>query len=443
MGSKGIKRALLFMIGIFLVLVGVIVAVNLDMVKQKLGIGSEEQSEEQTEEAENGGQIGEDLSAFVHDETFFDPEVKFKSIEMYTGKKVSMIAAASAGELRLIVTDSVGELVTGVPFTVEVQGIGEFTDKDEDGIICIDNLETGEYRVSMQEQEGYTVPDSVTSIRVPDKTEYKTLDYVEYLIRQESDIDVSAEDTAVNQAKQDADGTENTELQRMGDSARVGMDVSSQNGAIDWDEVSDAGISFAMLRVGYRGASSGALIEDSRFEENISGAIEAGIPVGVYFFTQAENETEAVEEASMVLKLIRQYDVDYPVFLAGGSAGKKARAEKLSGEERTKVYGAFLKTIAAAGYETGVFAQNLWLEEELDAGSLSDYHTWLSEYRDVPSYGAYYSMWQYTSRGNIPGVDTDVSLDLCYLKIDTMINHAGDVQGYSGVINGDTGNVPD
>lgn len=431
------------MIGIFLVLVGVIVAVNLDMVKQKLGIGSEEQSEEQTEEAENGGQIGEDLSAFVHDETFFDPEVKFKSIEMYTGKKVSMIAAASAGELRLIVTDSVGELVTGVPFTVEVQGIGEFKDKDEDGIICIDNLETGEYRVSMQEQEGYTVPDSVTSIRVPDKTEYKTLDYVEYLIRQESDIDVSAEDTAVNQAKQDADGTENTELQRMGDSARVGMDVSSQNGAIDWDEVSDAGISFAMLRVGYRGASSGALIEDSRFEENISGAIEAGIPVGVYFFTQAENETEAVEEASMVLKLIRQYDVDYPVFLAGGSAGKKARAEKLSGEERTEVYGAFLKTIAAAGYETGVFAQNLWLEEELDAGSLSDYHTWLSEYRDVPSYGAYYSMWQYTSQGSIPGVDTDVSLDLCYLKIDTMINHAGDVQGYSGVINGDTGNVPD
>lgn len=443
MGSKGIKRALLSMIGIFLVLVGVIVAVNLDMVKQKLGIGSEEQSEEQTEEAENGGQIGEDLSAFVHDETFFDPEVKFKSIEMYTGKKVSMIAAASAGELRLIVTDSVGELVTGVPFTVEVQGIGEFKDKDEDGIICIDNLETGEYRVSMQEQEGYTVPDSVTSIRVPDKTEYKTLDYVEYLIRQESDIDVSAEDTAVNQAKQDADGTENTELQRMGDSARVGMDVSSQNGAIDWDEVSDAGISFAMLRVGYRGASSGALIEDSRFEENISGAIEAGIPVGVYFFTQAENETEAVEEASMVLKLIRQYDVDYPVFLAGGSAGKKARAEKLSGEERTEVYGAFLKTIAAAGYETGVFAQNLWLEEELDAGSLSDYHTWLSEYRDVPSYGAYYSMWQYTSQGSIPGVDTDVSLDLCYLKIDTMINHAGDVQGYSGVINGDTGNVPD
>ncbi len=444
MGSKGIKRALLAMVGMFLILVLVITATNWDMVKQKLGIAKTQEGDETADgEMENGGQIGDDLSAFVRDETFFDPEVRFKSIEMYAGKKVSMVAASVAGELRILILDSVGQPVTGAKFTVEVQGVGEYTDDDEDGIICIDRLKPGEYSVSMQEMKGYSVPDSVTSIQVTDRTEYKMLDYVEYLIQSEENVDAAAEDTAVNLARENADGTEDTQLKRTDGSARLGLDVSSANGTIDWEQVKNQGIEYAMIRVGYRGAATGALIEDSHFEENIQGAIEAGIPVGVYFFTQAENETEAVEEASMVLKLIRKYDVDYPVFLLGSSAGKKARAEDLRQEERTAAYTAFFKTIAGAGYETGLLAQKDWLEQETDSSSLSDYNIWLSEYSEVPDYGEYYSMWQYTSQGSVEGIDGNVNLDLCYMKIDTSVNHAGNAEGYSGVVNGDTGNVPE
>ena len=132
MGSKGIRRAMLSMIGMFLVLAAVIVFSNLDTVKKKLGIGSAEQTEasEQTPGMEDGGQIGNDLSAFVRDETFFDPEVKFKSIEMYSGKRVAMTAASAAGDLYIFIENSVGELAEGAAFTVELQGVGEYTDED-------------------------------------------------------------------------------------------------------------------------------------------------------------------------------------------------------------------------------------------------------------------------------------------------------------------------
>jgi GH25 family lysozyme M1 (1,4-beta-N-acetylmuramidase) len=178
------------------------------------------------------------------------------------------------------------------------------------------------------------------------------------------------------------------------------------------------------------------------YEENIKGAIEAGIPVGVYFFTQALTEVEAVEEASMVIHLIEDYDVDYPVFLDSESAGGKGRADKLDADERTKIHKAFLETVSAAGYETGIYASKNWLDGKLNMTELSGYRTWLAEYADVPTYDEYYHMWQYTSKGTVDGIDTKVDLDLCYLNIDTSVNHAKGAAGYTGVVSGDSGNVP-
>ena len=161
MDSKSIKRIMLAMIGMFLVLVAVIALANLDMVKQKLGLSVREQAQETaaTEETDaNSGQIGNDLSGFLNDETFFDPEVKFKSIETYSGKSVSLVMSSVAKDLRIMIVDSVGNLVTGAPFTVQIQGMGEYKDTDEDGIIYIDGLRAGEYSVSLVEIEGYIVP---------------------------------------------------------------------------------------------------------------------------------------------------------------------------------------------------------------------------------------------------------------------------------------------
>lgn len=323
-----------------------------------------------------------------------------------------------------------------------VQGAGKYTDSDEDGIIYIDNLRAGEYSVSLEEAEGYRVPNTITSIQVKQEIEYRVLDDIEYLILTEDEIDAEKEDREVKGAEEDADGSENTDLLTAKGNEKIGIDVSKWNKTIDWEDVKDAGVEFAIIRCGYRGASSGALVLDPMYERNIKGAIDADIPVGVYFFTQAVDEVEAVEEASMVISLIENYDVDYPVFLDSESAGGSGRADWLEADERTKVHKAFLETISAAGYETGVYGSRNWLNEQVNMKDLSDYKTWLAEYAEVPQYDAYYHMWQYTSKGTVDGIDTDVDLNLCYMNIDTSINHAKGAAGYSGVIDGDSGNVP-
>ncbi len=448
MDSKRMRRAMACMIVVFVAVFAVIAIVNLDMVKQKLGFAEEEPVQEETstpeEEAETeNGQIGGDLSAFLSDETFFDPEVKFKSIESYSGRNVSLIMSSVSKDLRIMVVDSVGRLVTGADFTVTIQDVGEFTDTDEDGVIYVDGLRSGEYSVSLNEKDGFRVPNTITTIQVRQDIEYRVLDNIEYLMLTEDDIDPAKEDKAVNGAEEDADGTENTALQFDNGSAKLGIDVSKWNQEIDWEAVKDAGVEFAIIRCGYRGASTGALVIDPRYKENIEGAISAGIPVGVYFFTQALDEIEAVEEASMVIRLIEDYDVDYPVFLDSESAGGRGRADGLDSDERTRAHRAFLQTIEAAGYETGVYASRNWLNDRIDMTRLSDYRIWLAEYADAPTYDEhYYHMWQYTSKGTVDGISTNVDLNLCYMNIDTSINHAKGAAGYSGVVNGDIGNVP-
>lgn len=444
MDSKRMRRALVAMVGMFLLLIAVIAFMNLDTVKSKLGLAQEPEQEmaliEETET--DGGQIGNDLSAFLRDETFFDEEPRFKSIETYSGRNVFLMMSSVAKDLRVMVVDSVGRLVTGAPFTIEVQGGGEYTDEDEDGIIYIEGLRAGEYAVSLQELEGFHVPNTVTTIQVRQDIEYRVLDNIEYLMLTEDDIDPSKEDKAVNGAEEDADGSENTQMQFANGSAKLGIDVSKWNQEIDWAAVKEEGVEFAIIRCGYRGASSGALVIDPRYEENIQGAIDAGIPVGVYFFTQALDEVEAVEEASMVIRLIEAYDVDYPVFLDSESAGGNGRADGLTATERTAAHKAFLETVSAAGYETGVYASRNWLYDRINMTDLSEYKTWLAEYAEVPAYEGYYDMWQYTSKGKVNGISTNVDLNLCYMNIDTSINHARGAAGYSGVVNGDSGNVP-
>lgn len=446
MDSRWTKRAMTALILLFFTVFAGLVAANFDAVLGKLGLSGAEavqEDEEAPKEEKPEGQIGSNLSGFLGDETFFDPEVKFKSIESYEGRNVSLIMSSVAKDLRVMVVDSVGRLVTGADFTIELQGIGEYTDSDEDGVIYVDGLRSGEYSVSLQEKDGFRVPNTITTIQVRQDIEYRMIDNIEYLMLTEDDVDAAKEDKAVNSAAQDADGTEESRMLFGQGDAKLGIDVSKWNQEIDWEAVKRAGVEFAIIRCGYRGASTGALVIDPRYEENIEGAIQAGIPVGVYFFTQARDEVEAVEEASMTLRLIEEYDVDYPVFLDSESTGGKGRADELDNETRTKAHRAFLQTIRAAGYETGVYASKNWLKDRLDMTALSDYRIWLAEYAKAPTYDEhYYHMWQYTSKGTVEGIVTDVDLNLCYMNIDTSVNHAKGAAGYSGVVSGNAGNVP-
>lgn len=373
---------------------------------------------EQPTEAVNAGQIGDDLSAFLKDNTFFDEEVN-PILEMARNQenRLSLMVTSVEKDLRIQVVDSQGEPVAGESFFVKLEGLGEYKDLDQDGIIYIGDLDAGEYYVELLPIEGYRVPLNETKVRVKDKVEYLAIDDISILIKTEDEIDAEAEDTKVADALEDADRTEIKNLQASSGNTRVGIDVSKWNGDIDWDRVKNAGVEFAIIRAGYRGSVSGSLVEDPYFEANMRGAAASGIPVGVYFFTQAVNEVEAVEEASAVLRLIQEYQIDYPIFIDTESAGGDGRADGLDVETRTLVCEAFCRTIVNAGYRAGVYGSRNWYNNYLETRRLENYHIWLAEYRSVPIYQGYYQMWQYSSKGKIDGIEGNVDMNISYLGL--------------------------
>ena len=190
-----------------------------------------------------------------------------------------------------------------------------------------------------------------------------------------------------------------------------GIDVSKFQGSIDWNAVKADGITFAIIRCGYRGYGSGALVEDSTYRANIRGAINAGLKVGVYFYSQAINEAEAVEEASMVLSLVGGYSLPLGVYydtesVAGG------RANAISAAERTACAVAFCETIRNAGYRAGVYSYASWFYNALNFANISKYNIWIAQYRDKLSFNYKYNIWQYTSSGSVNGISTRVDMNI-------------------------------
>ncbi len=196
-------------------------------------------------------------------------------------------------------------------------------------------------------------------------------------------------------------------------SGNLGIDVSKFNGNIDWTKVRNSGVTYAIIRSGYRGSTAGALVEDPKFRANIKGASAAGLKVGVYFFTQAVNEVEAVEEASMVLSQVSGYKISYPIFIDVESSG--GRADGLDYATRTKVINAFCQTIRNSGYTAGVYANKTWLQKKFDPGQLGAYKIWLAQYNSTPTYTGRYNLWQYSSKGSVSGISGNVDMNLSYM----------------------------
>ena len=193
-----------------------------------------------------------------------------------------------------------------------------------------------------------------------------------------------------------------------------GIDVSKWQKTIDWNAVANAGIDFAIIRAGNRGSSTGALIEDPYFKENIKGATKAGIKVGVYVYSQAITEAEAIEEASMALSLVKGYRLQLPIyfdteFISGG------RANSLSVSARTAIAKAFCETVRNAGYMPGIYSNYYWLRDNLKMSQLEMYSVWVAHYADKCGYPGRYDMWQYTSKGRVPGINEDVDLNISYV----------------------------
>ena len=196
---------------------------------------------------------------------------------------------------------------------------------------------------------------------------------------------------------------------------RKGIDVSKYQGEIDWAAVKNDGIDYAIIRVGIRGYSEGGILEDEFFRQNIEGAIANGIPVGVYFFTQALNEAEALEEADFVIGMLQGYSLTYPVYLDIEDVKKEnCRTNGLTAGERTQNAKVFLEAVRAAGYQPAIYGNMKTYLLMLDLAELEQYDKWFAGYT-LPIYYPYeYKMLQYSEKGRVAGISGQVDVNICF-----------------------------
>ena len=210
-----------------------------------------------------------------------------------------------------------------------------------------------------------------------------------------------------------------------------GIDVSTHQKGIDWKKVYNAGYRFAFIRVGYRGYTNGSMNEDKYFKANIKGASEAGMKIGLYFFSTAISEKEAVEDAQFVLDRIKGYEVELPiVFDFEGFENKEYRTYGCTKAQRTAFCKAFAETVIKAGYNTMLYGSKGNIRTTYDCDELQ-YPMWIAQYTGgykkiiddeqyFPKMGAYVprvAIWQYTSIGKVDGISGNVDLNKMYIDL--------------------------
>lgn len=436
MDSKGKKIGMLLVLCALLTVAAAVALANYNRLtgKDTRAVAGSQTDSAFNQIIEADGKVhGADLSAFMKDSDFFDADVPNSSSQNTydevdeNGNPVrSLTISASSVErdIRVKIMDDRGDVVSGQAFAVEVADTGVYVDEDEDGIIVISDIKPGEYRLTLNEQQGFQVPASPVNVRVKSIVSYTVIDDIDFFVHAESEVDILKEDTGDKELdSEDEDDSQYTALLDMEEDERanavkLGIDVSKWNGEIDWEIVKAEGVDFAIIRCGYRGSSSGWLIEDPYFYQNLTGAKKAGIKVGLYFFTQATNLVEAVEEASMVVSLLGDTEIDYPVFIDTEGAGGNGRADNLDPATRTAVVNAFCQTIQNAGLDAGVYSGRNWYYNNLVVDEMDAPNIWLAEYRQTPLYEGRYDMWQYTSSGSVAGIEGRVDLNISYLGIE-------------------------
>lgn len=196
--------------------------------------------------------------------------------------------------------------------------------------------------------------------------------------------------------------------------SHLGIDVAGYQKDIDWNAVKADGIDFAMIRIGYRGATEGMLYVDDYYEDNFNGARAVGLDCGIYFFSQAITTDEAAEEAEFVLDNLDGASLEYPIAFDSEvvtSLGS-SRTVELTDEELTAIADAFCDRIEAAGYRTLVYGNARDLQSYgIDA--MTGRGIWWAEYDvEAPSHYTDIVMWQYTSAGEVDGISTSVDMNL-------------------------------
>ena len=210
----------------------------------------------------------------------------------------------------------------------------------------------------------------------------------------------------------------------------LGIDVSTWQGEIDWKQVKEAGINFAMIRVGYRGTVSGKIGEDRYFERNIKEAIANDINVGIYFFSSAINSKEAKEEAEWIYNKIKDYDITFPVAI-DIEVFNEARLKGVSIDQMTENALVFCNYIRSKGYTPMIYSYLSAFNYNFKTEKFANERIWLAQFNNRVTYTGRYYMWQYTSNGRVPGINGAVDMDVAYF---TVTRDASKKEEVTGVI---------
>ena len=196
----------------------------------------------------------------------------------------------------------------------------------------------------------------------------------------------------------------------------VGIDVSVHQGVIDWQQVAAAGVDFVMIRAAYRGYKYGQVNADSNALANIQGARDAGLLVGVYVYSQAVNVAEAVEEAQFLLEMLEGVELELPITFDWERYSDEARTANVSGRTVTDCAVAFCETIRAGGREAMIYFNATQALKQLSLPELTQYPFWLAQYDTEVMFPYRVDMWQYTSKGSVPGIVTNVDLNIGFFS---------------------------
>ena len=198
--------------------------------------------------------------------------------------------------------------------------------------------------------------------------------------------------------------------------AKKGVDVSTFQGKVDWKKVKNAGMEFAIIRLGFRGYESGKIVLDSQFEKNIEGSLNAGLDTGVYFFTEALTEEEAIEEAEFVIENLQDYEINMPVVIDVEESAntEKTRTRDLTADQRTKNVIAFCERIKKEGYDVMIYGNLKSFMIMMNFEELEEYDKWFAYYRYPFHFPYKIKMWQYTAYERIDGITGKADVNLMF-----------------------------